>query len=414
MKCKENTTGILIVCSSFAPSTSVGGKRFTFLSEILQKKYPNLHVLTRDEKYLFEKDYSISSTGVVHRTRMYPPYPIEKNNMFKKIFDRLWKRYLCIVDPYSGWILPSLIKGASIIKDNKIDLIIATCPMFSSVVIGLLLSKITGVKLILDYRDPWTNRDYAYCKIFGRRINHLFERKSISRASSLVFSSHIMKEDFIAFLGKHSNASCHVITNGFHETPTVSPLSLGSDGINMVYAGNLYGERKIRLLAEPLIQLLHEGMITTDSFCLNIFGNLNEDDKKVIREYGLNNIVKKHSRVPYDKMLRYLKGADILLLLSGSDVRYAIPFKFFDYLSVKKPIFAVAPSNSGIQYMMKDIDCGRFAPIDSEESILTNLRAMLIEQNKHTFAGAEEYTWENIGYKYLKVIDEVLSFNYKA
>ena len=163
------------------------------------------------------------------------------------------------------------------------------------------------------------------------------------------------------------------------------------------------------LLAKPLIQLLKEGSITKDSFCLHIFGNLNDEDRKVIKENDLQGIIREHPPVPYYEMLGYLKGADLLLLLSGSDVRYAIPFKFFDYLSVKTPIFAMLPENSGIQYIMSKIDCGRFCLINSEEAILTNLRAMLTGRNKYTFGGAEEYTWEKIGFEYIKVIEEVLN-----
>lgn len=409
MKSNNSKKSILIISSSFTPSGHVGAKRFTFLSEILQKKYPKLHVLTRKEKYAKRIDDFQTAAGTIHRTKMWPPYPIEKNNIFKIIFNRLWVNYLCIIEPYSGLILPSLVKGLRIIKDNKIDLVIATCPLFSSMVVGYLLSTITGAKLILDYRDPWSNRDMVFCKIFGKRINRLFEKKAVSRASALVFSSPIMQEDFISYLSQYSNASYHTITNGFHETNEVSPLSLGNDRKNMVYAGNLYGDRKIRLLAKPLIQLLQEGVITMDSFCLHIFGNLNDDDRKVIKEYDLHNIIKEHSPVPYKEMLGYLKGADILLLLSGSDVRYAIPFKFFDYISVKRPILAISHENSGVQYMMNNIDCGRCCLMNSEESILTNLRSMLIEQNKYTFAGSEGYTWENIGFEYIKVIKEVLS-----
>ena len=398
---------ILIISFSFAPSTKVGGKRFSFLSRILQKRYPELHVLTLKEKYISPQDKSLRYGGIIHRAGMYPPYPINKNNLFKRIFSRLWEKYLCFLDPFSGWILPAIIKGLKIVKDHKIDLIIVTGPPFSSMVVGFILSLITQAKLILDYRDPWTNLNSKYCKIFGKKLNEFLEKASVKRAAGLVFCSQIMKANFLESFGKYTKAPCHVVTNGFHNNDTVQPLSLGKGRKNMVYAGSFYGERKIELLSESLFHLLNEGSITKDSFCLHVFGKIKDEDKQVIKKFGLEYIIKEHSPVPHEKIIKYMKDADILFLPSGTKVGYAIPYKFFDYLSVKRPIFAVAPEDSAVADLMDRIDCGKFALINNEESILKILRAILKNEDEYTFSGADEYTWEERGLKYMEVIDEL-------
>ena len=56
---------------------------------------------------------------------------------------------------------------------------------------------------------------------------------------------------------------------------------------------------------------------------------------------------------------------------------------------------------------MREIDCGRLAVINNDESIVSNFRAMLIEGDKHTYSGAQQYTWEQIAKRYSQVIDEV-------
>lgn len=398
---------ILIVSFYFAPSPQVGGKRFTFLSRILQKRYPELHILTVKEKYISPKDDSLDFAGIVHRTGMYPSYPIDKTSRLKKVLNRLWNDYLCIVDPFSGWILPALIKGLKVIKNNRIDLIIATGPPFSSMVVGFLLSIMTNNKLIIDYRDPWTVHRTQYSKIFGKKINRLCERLAIGRASALVFCSSIMKEEFITGLGNYTRATYHVVPNGFHDKNTLQPVPLGNGRKNIVYAGSLYGERRLKLLASPLFHLLNEGLITKETFCLHIFGKLNDQDRNQIMKYRLQDMFEQHPQVPYAEILKYLRAADILFLPSGSDVSYAIPFKFYDYLSVKRPILAVAPKNSAIAELMNKIDCGKLALINSEKSILKKLRTMLSEDREYSFSGAERYTWHEIARKYMQVIDAV-------
>jgi len=385
----------------------VGGKRFSFLSKIFKEKYPELHVLTLREKYIPLKDNSLDSAGTIHRAGMYPTYPFEISNIFKRILNRLWVDYLCIVDPYSGWILPALFKGLKIIKDNKINLIIATGPHFSQMVVAFLLSLMTRTKLILDYRDPWSNRNWKNHQIFRKKFNKLLEKLTISRASAIVFCSRIMMENLRDRLGKYTRAKYHVVTNGFYNREAIEPLCLGVQKKNMVYAGNLNAERRIKILARPLRQLLNEGSISKDTFCFHIFGNLMKEDREIIMKYGLEEIIKEQRRFPYDQIIKYLKGADILFLPSGSDFSYAIPFKFFDYLSVKRPIFAVAPESSAVAELMDSLDCGRFAPINSEESILRNLRAIISTEVEYSYSGSDQYAWKKIGDKYIGVIDNV-------
>jgi len=109
--------------------------------------------------------------------------------------------------------------------------------------------------------------------------------------------------------------------------------------------------------------------------------------------------------VPYEEIIRYMKASDILLLISGSRVNYAVPFKFFDYLSVKRPILAIAPEDSGVADIMNDIDCGRVASLNSRASITENLRRMLFENKTYTFSGSRKYTWDEVGQRYVEIID---------
>jgi len=135
---------------------------------------------------------------------------------------------------------------------------------------------------------------------------------------------------------------------------------------------------------------------------------MKNDDEALIKKYGLEGIIKQYPLIPYEEIIRYMKASDVLLLISGSRVNYAVPYKFFDYLSVKRPILAIAPEDSGVADIMNDIDCGRLASIDSEESIYSNLRKMLFENMEYTYSGNQNYTWENISHKYIEIIDKVV------
>jgi glycosyltransferase involved in cell wall biosynthesis len=216
-----------------------------------------------------------------------------------------------------------------------------------------------------------------------------------------------MKTEFRNALGKYTKASLHIIHNGFTDNECLSPFIFDKHKRTMLYAGSFYGQRRLSLVTKQIKELLDQGLITEHNFAFHILGSATCGDQDAIAKYGLEKIIFFHPLVPHDEMIRYLKGADILFLPSGSDVTYAIPFKFYDYLSVKRPILAVAPKNSAIANLMQHIDCGYLAFVDKEASISEGLKTMLIEDPNYTYSGREKYTWQSAAGKYLELIKQI-------
>ena len=67
-----------------------------------------------------------------------------------------WVRVnLFIPDAKIGWKKYAVKKGSEIIRTENIDLIFTTSPPQTVALIGRKLAKLTGVKWIADFRDPW-------------------------------------------------------------------------------------------------------------------------------------------------------------------------------------------------------------------------------------------------------------------
>ncbi len=113
-----------------------------------------------------------------------------------------------------------------------------------------------------------------------------------------------------------------------------------------------------------------------------------------------------HKKVTHDKILSYMKGSDILYLPQGDTLKYAIAYKFFDYLSVKKPILSVSSLESAMTDIMDELDCGEKADT-SCDSIYNALYKMLVEKKVYSFKGMENYSWDNITQKYLNIIKTI-------
>jgi glycosyltransferase involved in cell wall biosynthesis len=395
-------SNILLIALSFPPNAKVGAKRFHFLMPYLNKKF-NIYVISLNEKYYLMKDNTLKNKGNIYRIRMYPPYPFQKNGFITKCLFYFWTRGLALVDPFCGSIYPGIRAGRKVLQSKKFDAIIATGPPFSSFIMGYILSKRFKVKLVLDYRDPWTTHQTArkYSYLFGKSINKFLEKKIVANASAIVVNTGRMRSSFEEkFSHVISNEKIHIITNGF--TPQkVDPIVMDHDKFNLIYAGSLYGKRNLKNFLFALNTLNEK---TKKRISVHIFGTIQKDDVSIITDLGLESTITEHTQVPYDQYLRYLKGADILLIILGEEMDYAVSYKMYDFLCVQKPVFAIVPNGSESARFVKQVGCGEYADINDPVDIRNKLERMINEPIQCEFQNIEEYTWKSLGNKYVEVI----------
>ena len=393
---------------------AVGGKRFYFLTSILKERY-DFHVVALRQDSYSPKDMSLPVAVPVHQVPAFPVFP-RKNRprtFFSVLLWYLWIHFFSVFDPFVGWLIPGFIRGIKLIQQHNIDMIIATGPPFCAMVIAWLLGKVSKKPFILDYRDPWAG--YAKgrdVKPFGKLINTWLERRAVGDAGAIVVVTPTMKELLRGAIPEARGANIQVITNGFHEIDSSTPLRLEHDRSVILYAGTFYGQRRIGLLIEPLQQLIKHGEISGAALRVHIFGQLLPVDRATIAVAGLTEQVIEHPFVEYATLIRYMKGADLLFLPSGTDVPYAIPGKFYDYLSVQRPILALGVPGSALESIVHETNCGEFVAIDDPAAIAAAIKKILTGGASYNFAGASNYTWNKIAEQYDGVIQSVLEHRF--
>jgi glycosyltransferase involved in cell wall biosynthesis len=398
----DEKRNILLIALSFPPNAKVGAKRFHFLMPYLSKQF-NIDVISLHEKYYLLKDHTLKNNGKICRIQMYPPYPFQKKRYIAKFLFYFWNRGLALIDPFCGSIYPGIRSGRKIIQSKKIDTIIATGPPFSSFIIGYFLSKEFKVKLVLDYRDPWTTHQTArkYSYLFGKSINKFIENKIVANASAIVVNTRRMRISFEEkFSHLISSEKIHIITNGF-TYQKVDPIVINHDKINLIYAGSLYGNRNLKNFLFALSSL---DRMTKKRISVHIFGSIQKDDLRIITALGLESTITEHAQVPYNQYLRYLKGADIMLIILGEEMDYAVSYKMYDFLCVQKPVLAIVPNGSENARFVKQVGCGEYADINDPVDIRNKLERMINKPIQCEFKNIEEYTWKSLGNKYVEII----------
>lgn len=388
---------VLILASSFAPDAVVASHRFSNIVSRMPKYGIQPIVLATSKRRSLGIDKSLPKVNtLVYRVPMIPEWPPVLNSTFSKIFYKLW-RIVSPIDNAFGWVPFAVVKGIKLVHKSDIKTVIATCPPRSALFAAFLISELTKSKLILDYRDPWTgNRQWKTRRGNARFYNYL-EKNIIEQAVSVVVCTEYMKREFIAVFDI-SPEKIKVITNGF-QPGTINAIVPEEEKYNITYAGSFYGDRNLRMLIDPFIMLQNSGIISSE-IRVHVYGKCTDEDMHAFRKSNLTDTIVQHDSLDHDNILRVLAGSDALFLPSGGDVLYALPYKLFDYLKVKKPILAVAPVDSEVHRFMKDYQVGEFAELGNSESIFRALSKIYTGSSKFLEKDLDRFHWDNIAREY--------------
>ena len=395
---------VLILASSFTPDAVVAAHRFSNIVTHMPKFGIHPIVLATSKRQSLGIDTSLPriSTPVI-RVPMIPEWPPVINTTISRIGYKLWN-IISPIDNAFGWVPFAVKMGVRIVKENNIKIVIATCPPRSALFAAYTISKLTGAKLVLDYRDPWTGYKWQKNIKYNSMLYRYLEKRIIKKSKALVVCTNYMRNSLENIL-KANSKMIKVITNGY--TPgNPKPVPPEEGAFNITYAGNFYGDRNLRILIDPILKLQRKST-EEPNIRIHVYGDCLKEDTIAFKKANLGNILVQHSEVSHDRILELMAGSDALFLPSGKDVLYALPYKLYDYLKANKPILAVAPLDSALHDFMNNHNIGEYAELDNSDSIYQALYKIANGLTAFSTEGLSNFYWRSITERYCKYIKSV-------
>jgi glycosyltransferase involved in cell wall biosynthesis len=275
-------------------------------------------------------------------------YPrLEKKGVWKKIKD-LITVLLMVPDKQNGWFPDAVLKGASIIKKEQIDCIYATGGPWTALLIGTVLKKLSGLPLILDFRDPWMDNPYEHLGHPLRLgINTFLEKWCIDQADFVIANTEHLRRLFLKKYSSVSPAKFITITNGYDPDdflllPEIKKAATGhSNKLIITHIGAIYGRRGSGQFLKAVSQLLDSGEIPGTELEINFVGRVERAlMDEMLTQFNLNQIVKFTGQLSRKEALVRMVEADILLLIQPATA-LQIPAKLFEYIKTGNPVFAI-------------------------------------------------------------------------
>ena len=262
-------------------------------------------------------------------------------------------------DARAGWLPYAWRAGRRLLSAWRPDLVYASSPPPTSLLLGKLLAARCGVPWIAEFRDRWSDDPYYARPPWRRSLEVRLERRIIASARAIVTVSEPWAQRYAAAYGKPAL----VVLNGFNPDDYAGRESTGavsSPFLEIVYTGGIYpGHRD----PAPLFQASRRHpRCRQESGCI-----FTEPAQSMCRppasRAGVSDRVLVHPHVPHAEAAAVQQGADVLLLMQWNDPREQgnLPGKLFEYLGARRPILGLGLQDGVPARILRERAAGYFS-----------------------------------------------------
>jgi len=258
------------------------------------------------------------------------------------------------------WLPFAVISSLRAIRQNRCRVIYSSGPTHTNHLVGAILSYLTRLPLVIDFRDAWVGNPAGRTpNAWIVKGNVFLERFCVRSAKVVVCTTDGIRADFE---NRYPNLPGKYVTisNGFDQSDFPSVTSVGSGPrrpvLTIVHAGTLGRERSPKEFLQALGLLLREKpelMVQVEVVFIGqnspfADGRTIED---YVKEYGCSSVVKLPGLVSRKVSLDYIMQADVLLLIIGRVPKekalvYGISGKIYDYAAARRPVLTVSEPGS--------------------------------------------------------------------
>ncbi|MCK4403485.1 MAG: glycosyltransferase [candidate division Zixibacteria bacterium] len=384
IKMKEKK--VLIIAYYFPPLGVAGVQRVNKFVKYLPLFGWKPYILTLKEVKYLAKDLAllndIPEEAEIIRTGSFDPLRVWfiLGNIFKKsegkdkpIKTRLIRilrlfSWLFFPDNKVGWIPFALMKGLSLCRREKMDLIFSSSPPPSLHLTGYLLKVLTGIPWIADFRDPWTGYKLETLPtpvhlFLKRRI----ERLIVSNADRVITANPAIKGEFEK---RHPHSEkIFLVDQGYDEEDFGTYQSFSSEIFTIGYLGTFSPDCNPEPFFASLGELINQGMIPKEEVKFVHVGlSVGIDSDRLIEKYKLKEVVQQKGYLSHPESLEQIGGISLLLLVT-SDHPLIFPAKVFEYIRLKKPILGIVPPKSEIAKFLTQMKVGKVVSPEDKKGI---------------------------------------------
>lgn len=252
------------------------------------------------------------------------------------------RHYQRLPDLYALWKPTVMREAMRLFNDQGFDAIYATGFPWTSLLIGVELSKATGRPLVADFRDLWAGENLFRSDRPPHAEELALERQVVEAATTIVTASASIGRQLAAAHPSVDEQKFVTIHNGFDAADFSPSPRPASDRFRIVFTGvwkegynpsELYDS--IDWIRRTRPSLLNGVEVIAAGFTPG------EAERR-----GLAGYIDERGVVSHDEALSLMRSADILYLSHVDPERqWVVPGKLYEYLASGSPVLALTRPN---------------------------------------------------------------------
>ena len=376
---------ILIISAHFPPSPSIGGKRPHKIARVLTDSGWNTTVLTIGEVATIEHHPSTSGEFVVARETPFLPKKFfrrfqpgagsrgasaearspasDRQRNPSQVLRKAISQLLTRIQGIDEWAWWSRSMGKTLTQ-SQFDVVLVTIPPFSTALGAIKLAQRLQAKLVLDYRDPWSDlpdKDH-YQRIHGRDMSSIFDdmESRCLDAAQLVFTVSPAIEQMLK--NRRSDLKIKTVPQGFtgaiHRSDFVEDFFL--------YAGSLAYGRSLSEVLAALVKLNHG---RERKIKLRYCGEHDDFAEQQARATGALDLLETLGTRAQSEVDELACHALASFVIVSPQYEYAYPGKIFDLINSGRPILVISREPCEAGKLVEEYGLGGSFDRDSLEQL---------------------------------------------
>ena len=279
-------------------------------------------------------------------------------------------------DARVGWVPFASRVARKLMREQRFDMIMSTGPPHSTHLIAMAAHKISGVPWVVDMRDPWVEiyySDQMHESALARKIQTHLERKVLTTASAVI---SVSKHVGAGFKRRVSMQHYETIPNGYDPADVLQENAPVKRQGTFVIA--YIGTYNLRRHSEALVAALQQ-LRAKVSVEVHLVGKVDPEASDAYRVNGIP--VKEIGYLPHTEAVAHMHSADVLLLslpsIQGHSAAGNVSGKVFEYMSVRRPILALGPTDGDLADILRQVQSGSIFDHGDQEGIFSFLTTCL-------------------------------------
>ena len=292
------------------------------------------------------------------------PLNAQKKSWKQKL--AVWVRgNLFVPDPRVSWVRPSARFLKKYLKEHPVDAVVTTGPPQSMHLIGRALKRATGIRWIVDFRDPWT--EMFYFKHLGlwplaERRHRRLEQSVLDECDCIISVTPLVQKDFQS----RTSTPVVLITNGFDEddfpqAASPEPAASGQKSkFTVVHTGLFAADGNPLGLWDVLAAKCEADPAFRQALQIRLAGKVDAPVIAAIEQRGLGANLAYPGYLPHEETVREQREASMLILPLRQEPEYrkVLPGKIFEYLAARRPVLGIGQEDGAAAKVLSDTGAG--------------------------------------------------------